>query len=156
MAWLSDLSISGSALKQVHVVDNPLLATLSLFRCPELRGVELVALVWSFEVQDCWRLRKLDGRFECPTLVNVELFSTSLTRDNVARRCPTASEFQVRKQLSVCVWQCCVLRASCGRGVCAHVLSLSSQQEHEGEEKWDDCPNDLTYDEEGSGDEDDY
>jgi hypothetical protein len=81
MAWLSDLSISGSELKQVHIVDNTLLATLSLFRCLELRGVELVVRLWSFEVQDCWRLRKLDGRFECPTLVNVELFSNDLTYD---------------------------------------------------------------------------
>ncbi len=101
MAWLSALSVSGR-LKQLHIVDNPLLATLSLFRCPELR-VELVApRLKSFEVQSCWRLRRLDERFECPTLVNVALFSTSLAGDDVARLCPSASEFQVRTQLRLC------------------------------------------------------
>jgi hypothetical protein len=151
MAWLSELSVSGR-LKQLRIVDNPLLATLSLFRCPELRGVELVApRLKSFEVQGCWRLRRLDGRFECPTLVNVALFSTSLAGDDVARLCPSASEFQVRSQLRVCA----VLRARCVLGACVLTQSLL-QQEHEGEVKWYGCPRDLTDDEEeGSGDEED-
>jgi hypothetical protein len=92
---LSNVYIKGGDVPQVTLLSNPLLAELTLHSCPQLRGVELAApRLKSLEVWECWRLRKLNGTLDCPTLINLALFS-SLRGDDIVKRCPTIVDVQV-------------------------------------------------------------